>query len=197
MDEFAFTYFQSLSEHDKRHFAGLEAERLGWHGVKNVSQFYKIHPNTVRKGKQELHTAACGKTGRIRREGGGRKRAEVKDEHLEATFLDILKDYTAGDPMDENIRWTNLSDKEISRRLKERGLKVGVSIVKRLLKQHGYHRRKAVKSNTFKEVPGRNEQFEKILDVREAEQDSPNPLFSIDTKKKNSSESYIEKGACM
>jgi len=69
--------------------------------------------------------------------------------------------------------------------------------VKRLLKQHGYHRRKAVKSNTFKEVPGRNEQFEKILDVREAEQDSPNPLFSIDTKKKNSSESYIEKGACM
>ena len=196
MDELSFNYFQSVSEKDKRRFAGLEARRLGWHGVKAVSQFYGLHPNTVRKGKQELHKPPCEQTSRIRREGGGRKRAEVKYAHLDIAFLDVLKDYTAGEPMDDTVLWTNLPATEISRCLKERGIAVGVFIVKRLLKKHGYRRRKAGKTKTFKDVPERNDQFEKIAAVGEEEKDSPNPLLSIDTKKKNISVNCIGRGRC-
>ena len=80
---------------------------------------------------------------------------------------------------------TNLGDKAISARLKDRGFPVGGSIVKRLLKKHPYRRRKAVKTKTFPSVPERNAQCEKIVDVGEAERQSPNPLLSLDTKKKN------------
>jgi len=122
---------------------------------------------------------------RVRRAGGGRKRAEEKYPGLDAAFLAILKEHTAGDPMEVNMLWTNLGDKAISARLKERGFPVGVSIVKRLLKKYHYRRRKAVKTKTFQSVPERNAQFEKIIEVGEAEYQSPNPLLSIDTKKKN------------
>ena len=76
---------------------------------------------------------------------------------------------------------------------KQGGIPVGVSIVKRLLKKHGYRRRKAVKTKVFKNVPERNTQFEQIATVGKAEADSPNPILSIDTKKKSISESCTER----
>lgn len=193
MDAYSLRYFQCLSEKDKRRFAGLEAMRLGWHGVTKVSQFYGLHPHTVRKGKKELEEDHDDANPRIRRKGGGRKTMEIIYPNLDARFLDVLKDHTAGDPMDDEVQWTHLRDKEISVRLKARGIPVGVAIVKRLLKKHGYRRRKAVKTKVFKNVPERNTQFEQIAAVGKAEMDSLNPILSIDTKKKNISENYIEK----
>jgi hypothetical protein len=193
MDAYSLRYFQCLSEKDKRRFAGLEARRLGWHGVTKASQFYGLHPHAVRKGKKELEKGQNDTDSRIRREGGGRKNMEIKYPNLDAEFLDVLKEHTAGDPMDDEVQWTHLSDKEINVRLKAQGIPVGVSVVKRLLKKHGYRRRKAVKTKVFKNVPERNTQFEQIAAVGETEADSPNPILSIDTKKKSISGNYIER----
>ena len=40
---------------------------------------------------------------------------------LEANFLELLAQFTAGDPMRVGVLWTTLSVREISRRLAEMG----------------------------------------------------------------------------
>lgn len=65
-----------LDERQRRIFAGMEAQALGRDGVRLVSEAFEMHPNTVRQGKAEfaeLETAEFPK-GRIRRDGGGRKK---------------------------------------------------------------------------------------------------------------------------
>jgi len=50
--------------------------------------------------------------------------------------LRVLRDYTAGDPMDDTIRWTNLTHQQISDRLKEDyGIEISRRIVKQLFKK--------------------------------------------------------------
>lgn len=178
-------FFDSLSEKDRRRFAAIEAERLGWHGVRAVSEFYEIHPNTVRQGKQELAEGFQEPPGRIRKPGGGRKPAELQYADIDEVFLDVLDTHTAGDPMDGEVRWTQLGDEEIRGHLQERGCPVGLAAVKRLLKKHQYHRRHAAKKKTFTRDPDRNAQFEHIEVVnKEQTAEGRNPILSIDTKKK-------------
>lgn len=49
-------------------------------------------------------------------------------------FLLLLKDYTAEDPMDEKIKWTNLTGAELANLLSKKGFKVSRNIVRKLLK---------------------------------------------------------------
>jgi hypothetical protein len=58
---------------------------------------------------------------RIRQVGGGRKTAFETIAGLEAAFLRVLEQYTAGSPMDATIKWTNLKRHEISALLQEEG----------------------------------------------------------------------------
>jgi DDE family transposase/transposase len=81
---------------------------------------------------------------------------------LREVFLEVLRDHTAGDPMNADVKWTNLSRRQIARRLQERGKPVSRRIVSQLLREHGYRRRKALKKKTLKQHPDRNAQFEKI-----------------------------------
>jgi hypothetical protein len=73
-DPLSLIFFDQLSEKGRRLFCGLEAVRLGVHGVKKVSIFYKIHPHTVRAGKKELISGNLPPSQRVRRPGGGRKK---------------------------------------------------------------------------------------------------------------------------
>jgi hypothetical protein len=194
MNEYSRRFFEHLSEKEQRRFAGLEAHRVGWHGVQQVSAFYGLHPHTVRKGKDELTTVPISDDGRIRRPGGGRKKPEIKQPGLEAAFLHVLREHTAGSPMEAEVRWTHLGDREIRDRLRERGFTVGLAAVKRLLARHHYRRRQAVKKKEAKNVPERDAPFHEIAVVSEAEEESGNPLLSMDTKKKRSSGNCIEPG---
>jgi len=51
---------------------------------------------------------------RLGQPGGGRKPYDVTHQNINEQFLDVLKNYTAGDPMNEKIKWTNLTPKEIA-----------------------------------------------------------------------------------
>jgi len=83
------TFFHTLNERQRRLFAAAEANALGWHGVLWVSQAFDIHPHTIREGKKELapnhvaanHVAANHvlSPGRVRREGGGRKKKTIRN----------------------------------------------------------------------------------------------------------------------
>ncbi len=122
---------------------------------------------------------------RIRKKGAGRKRYGEKHPEIDQKFLETLKNHTAGDPMDEKVRWTNLKPWQIAERLaSEYDIQVSLNVIRQLLKKHGYHRRKAQKRTTKKDVKQRNEQFENINRLKAEFEAIGNPVISMDTKKK-------------
>ncbi len=103
---------------------------------------------------------------------------------MEENFLKVLKDHTAGDPMRAEVKWTNLSRRQIAQRLKELGTPASKQVVARLLHKHGFRRRKAQKKVTMGSHPDRNAQFENIARLKKEYLDAGLPVISIDTKKK-------------
>ncbi len=82
---------------------------------------------------------------RIRRPGGGRKSIFETIPDLDDAFLKVLCQHTAGSPMDETVKWTNLTRPEIAELLKQEGITVSVTGVDQLLARHHYRKRKAQK----------------------------------------------------
>jgi hypothetical protein len=74
---YILSYCENLSEKDRRLFYGLEAIRGGVHGVKHVSEMYKVNTHTVRKGKKELLSGDSLPVGQVRKSGGGRKKNSI------------------------------------------------------------------------------------------------------------------------
>ena len=103
---------------------------------------------------------------------------------MNAAFLEIVRPYTAGDPMKIGARWTHRSLRGIAAELKRRGFRVSVPVVRQLLRQNGLGRRKALKKRSFKHHPHSDPQFENIAHLRALYESAGNPIFSIDTKKK-------------
>jgi len=183
-------YYETLSENDRRRYAGIEAMKLGRGGTTYIAKVLGCSCKTVRKGRSEIVRLSKeskkdkGKR-RIRKRGGGRKPYDVTHPDINEKFLDVLKYHTAGNPMDETVLWTNLRPAEIAHLMYvEHGLKVSRTVIRKLLKKHNYRRRKAQKKQTMKDVPHRNEQFENIARLIAEYEVSDNPLLSMDTKKK-------------
>lgn len=180
-------YYETLSEKDRRRYAGVEALKLGRGGTTYIANLLGVRRKTVRKGMKEvLKLSAQEKhNNRIRKKGGGRKRYDEKHPDIDQKFLAVLKNYTAGDPMDEQVRWTNLKPWQIAKRLDDNyDLRISLNVVRQLLKKHNYRRRKAQKRSSRKTVAHRNEQFENIIRLKAEFEAAGNPVVSMDTKKK-------------
>jgi Rhodopirellula transposase DDE domain len=97
----------------------------------------------------------------------------------------VLEDHTAGDPMRLDVRWTNLSRRQIAARITELGTPVGRHVVSQLLRKHRYRKRKALKKRTMgPRHPDRNAQFETIGRLKRQYLAAGLPVVSMDTKKK-------------
>jgi hypothetical protein len=70
-------FFSLLDERQRRLYAGLEAHRLGHGGDRQMADLLGLDVHTVARGRRELFGGRV-ERGRIRRAGGGRKRAEKK-----------------------------------------------------------------------------------------------------------------------
>lgn len=143
------TFFNTLSEKDKRRYAAVEAQKLGHGGITYIAQVLGCSRTTIHDGLAELDTLPVDSQyeGRIRREGGGRKSYEETLPGIDAAFLDALKDNIAGDPMDASVRWTNLTHEEIQTRLlSEHDINVSETVIRQLLAKHNFRRRKAQKN---------------------------------------------------
>ena len=177
-------YFGQLDERQKRLFAGLEASRLGWYGVKQVSVAYGIDVRTVRRGKGELGTlSSVGKVG-IRAKSVSRKKKNFEGLGWLSAFESIVSHSTAGLPQDGEVKWTYLSKVQIQSSLLEKELTVSLYYIRQMLQQLGYKKRKMCKMKTLQEVANRNEQFEKIAAYRDSFTAAGLPILSIDTKNK-------------
>lgn len=176
--------YKSLSEKDRRRYAAIEAKKLGHGGIIYIATLFGCDVKTIRKGIKELANKASLEQTTIRHSGGGRKPTIPTTPDIDEIFLEILKNHTAGDPMDENVKWTNLKRGEIRQKLRKKGINVSVNIVKKLLKKHGFVKRKALKKTSTGQNENRDKQFKKIDKFRAKYDNSDNPIISIDAKKK-------------
>ncbi|WP_235826875.1 ISAzo13 family transposase [Facilibium subflavum] len=108
----------------------------------------------------------------------------MADDDLNLAFGLIMEAHTAGDPMDESVKWTNLTKGEIVLKLGNIGFFVSRTLVSKLLKLHGYKRRKMLHNKTIKQVADRDDQFQHIKALCEEFRACTDPMISIDTKKK-------------
>jgi hypothetical protein len=141
-------FSNTLSEKDKRRYAGIEALKLGHGGIAYIANVLDCSEKTVSQGVKEIKRLSddSGNEGRIRKKGGGRKRYDETCQGIDEKFLDVVKDHTAGDPMDETAVWTNLTQQEIVDHLNEKhGIKVSRTVIWQLHRKHDYRRRKAQK----------------------------------------------------
>jgi len=181
--------YHILDERNRRLYAAIEALKIGHGGISYISRLVGCRRKTIARGIRELLALTLpdkkNTDERIRLPGGGRKPYHESHKNIDAQFLDILRNYTAGDPMDENVKWTDLTPTEIADKLEEKhGVRVSETVIRKLLFKHNYRRRKAQKSKTVKHVKNRNAQFENIARLQDSYMDSGNPVVSMDTKKK-------------
>lgn len=156
-------FHSQLNEKDQRLYAGIEALKLGYGGRTYIAGLLGCSRTTVSKGAAEVsglpgkvihdrlkdEQPDKAKKPGIRRPGGGRKSYEAKwGASLDANFLKVVEAHTAGDPMDETIRWTYLTPRKIAQILAEDYQQpVSKTVVNQLLKKHHYRRRKAQKKS--------------------------------------------------
>ena len=176
--------FDRLSEKDKRVYAGVEALKFPYGGISYIAQLFSCSRNTIRRGINDLNETVTILKKRDRKAGGGRKQVIKKQTDINDVFLSILKEHTAGDPMDETKKWTNLTCAKIGSLLAEEGFKVSRNIVRKLLKKNDYIKRKALKNKAAGGHVNRNAQFENIAKLRALFTVAGNPVISMDSKKK-------------
>jgi hypothetical protein len=177
-------FYQSLSEKDRRRYAAIEAKKLGYGGISYICRVLQCNDRTIARGMAELDKLPAKPEKRIRLFGGGRKKVIVQQPELNAAFLRVLENHTAGSPMDESIKWTNLTREEIAIHLEGEGFSVSVTIVDQLLEKHHFRRRQAFKAEAGQQVAQRDEQFQNINALKEQYHAQGNPVMSMDVKKK-------------
>lgn len=77
IEEKMLLHYSQLREKEKRHYAAIEAIKLGYGGQKYISDLFKLSPYRIRTGIQELDNPSLLDDipeGKQRREGGGRKK---------------------------------------------------------------------------------------------------------------------------
>ena len=177
-------FYQSLSEKDRRRYAAIEANKLGFGGIRYICRVLRCNDRTIARGMSELEKPLPEDEKRIRLPGGGRKSVLTTIPELDAAFQRVLENHTAGSPMDETVKWTNLTRGEIAIGLEEEGFSVSVTIVDQLLARHNFRRRQAFKAESGKQVPQRDEQFQNIASLKQQYHEQGNPVMSMDVKKK-------------
>lgn len=142
-------FYATLDEPGKRHFAGLEAAKLGRGGKTYLRDLLGCDFNTIRKGLDELELDSKKiESGRLRKTGGGRK-SKVQDEKVNKIFLKVISKHTAGSPEDENKKWTYQNQEEIVDEMRSRNVDVSRYVVRQLLPKHNYVKRKSQKKKRW------------------------------------------------
>ncbi|HUY46290.1 MAG TPA: ISAzo13 family transposase [Streptosporangiaceae bacterium] len=178
-----------LDERSRRLWLGTEAKHLGYGGIKFVAEATGAAIETVRGGQADLaeepEGAEEGGSRRVRRPGGGRKKAEDRDPELPAALGKLMDEESAADPMTPRLRWTSKSLGKLSGELTAQGHDASPTKVRGLLRQAGWRlqsNNKSVEKKTPHE--DRDPQFRYINRLASAFIRAGQPVVSIDTKKK-------------
>ncbi len=176
----------TLNEAQARWYIAKEAINLGRGGLKRMYELTGLSRPTILKGMKELKSGqdlSKVAQGKIRREGGGRKRLANLDPALVKDLTHIMDENTAGDPM-SLLKWTGKSTRNIADEMVNLGHSMSAMSVYRMLKEMGYSLQANVKTKEGKEHPDRDSQFKYINAQVKDFIKSKAPVISVDTKKK-------------
>jgi hypothetical protein len=171
-----------LDERQRRLLMGAEARVLGHGGIRAVARAAGVREATVALGVDELDTGAA-PLGRIRKPGGGRKRAVDLDPGLRTALLALVEPDERGDPMSP-LRWTTKSTRNLAAELTSQGHRVSADVVADLLREDGFSLQGNTKTLEGKQHPDRDGQFRYLNEQARCHRDAGQPVISVDTKKK-------------
>src|SRR5262245_3950406 len=170
------TILPHLDERQRRLVMGAEARSLGHGGIRLVARAAGVREATVSLGVDELD-AGAEPLGRVRRPGGGRKRAADLDPGLLPALLTLVEPDERGDPMTP-LRWTTKSTRALAAELAAQGHKVSADTVGDLLRSEGFSLQGNAKTIEGKQHPDRDGQFRYISEQVKAHQGTADPVIS-------------------
>jgi len=173
----------ALDERARRLLLAAESQAFGPGGISAVSKTTGVSRRVIRQGLAELKEPAAIAPGRIRREGGGRKKAITLDPTLKADLEQLLESTTRGDP-EAPLRWTSRSVRNLMRELQSLGHTVSHQVVADLLHELGYSLQANRKTKEGTSHPDRDAQFEHLNGKVKWCLGRKEPVISVDTKKK-------------
>ncbi len=177
----------TLNERSRRLWAAAEARSLGRGGIAAVIAATGMSSATVYKGLGELKAAERGREtlpfDRIRRPGGGRKRAVDQQPGLARALEGLVEPTARGDP-ESALRWTCKSTYKLAAELRRQGFQVGLRTVAKELKAQDFSLQANRKTREGDAHPDRDAQFAHINEQVLRFQRRGQPVISVDTKKK-------------
>ncbi len=181
-----------FNEDQKRIYLASEAKYLGRGGKARIQRLTGTSHNTINRGLEELSAGTVQKPNeRIRKEGGGRKKAITPAiwSNIEA----FIEPHKRGEP-ESPLQWISKSLRNIEAELKKFGVKVSYRIIGDALKERGFSLQSNRKTYEGKGHKDRDAQFEFInRKVKEYFADNQ-PVISVDAKKRELVGNYKNNG---
>src|SRR6266498_2542086 len=181
-----------LDERQRRLLLGAEARMLGHGGGRLVARAAGVREATVSRGVAELESGEE-PLGRVRRVGGGRKRAADRDPGLRPALLALVEPEERGDP-ESPLRWTTKSTRTLAAELGRQGHRVSADTVGDLLREEDFSLQANAKTIEGKQHPDRDAQFGYINQQAKEYLAAGAPVISVDTKKKELVGAYKNAG---
>jgi hypothetical protein len=172
-----------LNEQSRRRFVALEARALGRGGVSLMARITGLARSTIYHGLSDIRRNVSAPPGRIRNEGGGRKKKALQDPSLVVDLKSLVEPVTRGDPM-QPLLWTSRSLRSLVTELAKKGHAVCPTVVGDLLRGMGYSLQANSKTREGGKHIDRDAQFGYINTQAKAFLAANEPVISVDTKKK-------------
>src|SRR3990172_10185903 len=168
-----------LDEQPRRIVGAAEAVVIGYGGISIVSRETGVSRRAIALGCEELKHPERATEKRIRKEGGGRKRAIDKDTTLKQDLENLIEPVSRGDP-ESPLRWTYKSTRRLADELMRKGHEVSHNMVAGLLHEMGYSLQANRKTLEGSSHPDRNAQFEHVNEAVQLQLSLGEPVISVD-----------------
>ena len=172
-----------VDERARRLLVAAESAALGPRGVSAVARATGVSRRVIRQGMAELKQPSQVEPGRVRRAGGGRKKASDLDPSFRTDLEKLLESTTRGDP-EAPLRWTCKSVRNLTAELNRGHHAVSHQVVADLLHEMGYSLQANRKTTEGASHPDRDAQFEHLNGKVKWSLSRKQPVISVDTKKK-------------
>ncbi|MEG1726179.1 MAG: ISAzo13 family transposase [Anaerovoracaceae bacterium] len=185
-----------LDERQRRIYLATEARSLGWGGKSIISKLASVARRTIAQGEKDLLISSNSEklsNGRIRKEGGGRKKVIDLQPEILQEIEQIVNPHTMGNPMNPLI-WTSKSASKITAELVAKGYQICHEVVRQCLMLLGYSLQSNRKTNEGGKHEDRDAQFEFINELAKDFSQSSDPVISVDCKKKELIGEYKNNG---